>query len=375
MCNNHSKSIFELTEMTNTRDVIADSGLFDALFYDSSYKAYAKNMDPLDHYIQEGDALGFFPNSLFEPGLLRRLYPIPDFQNTLEYFILSLYSGRLTSIPSRWWQHENFSALPSTPTLTKTVIINGAYGTGRNYFNYLVQSQPSLLPYFRDCQQYCHPSKYPSINSTHAFFTVETPYSWSDLSDFIAPESAIRTEVTLISVVRHPVDCLISNWIWFFNLLKDNTPYTSIANSAFSEDSTLAEFISTHISSLEQFANGSTLEHVFEFLDYDNCHDHRLRGPCFLSFSTLLEEMKVGSNLAHFTFEFESFSHSLSSSLSQFYSSLGLDPNLIDTSFIQPPKAQAYRYKSLLILSEPLKRFVCRLSEEVGGTDLLGYSF
>jgi len=361
--------------MTSQRQAIADSGLFDELFYYSCYQSYIKDFDPLDHYLVEGDSLGFFPNSLFEPSLLRRLYPIPDSQTTLEYFILHLYNGFLASIPSRWWQSDNHYAQSSIAPLAKSTIINGAYGTGRHYFNYLVKSQQRLLPYFRDCQQYCYPSKFSSINSTHAFFTLNTPYSWSDLSDFLIPDSLARSQSMLISVVRHPIDCLISNWIWFFNLVKDHSPYTSIADSTFSNDSILADFISTHFSSLQSFVNGDLLERVFDFLDFGSCIDHRLRGPCFLSFPTFLEEMKAGVNAAHLSFKFESFSDALDPSLIKFYSSLGLDHDEILLDGIEPPKAEPYRYKKLVLLSDPLNRLICRLSEELGDIGCLGYSF
>lgn len=58
---------------------IRNSGLFDAEFYEASYKdVAATHADPLRHYIRHGDAEGRWPNAYFDPTFYRGQLAEPD---------------------------------------------------------------------------------------------------------------------------------------------------------------------------------------------------------------------------------------------------------------------------------------------------------
>ncbi len=105
----------------------------------------------------------------------------------------------------------------------RTAYIIGLFGTGRWYINELIlQNIGERAKYFRDRIRF-HPGPTSMIYSGHA-----TMKHVSRVQALPAVTSRILEAVRsgfadLIFVYRHPLDSLLTNWIWWRTYIRDNT--------------------------------------------------------------------------------------------------------------------------------------------------------
>ena len=104
----------------------------------------------------------------------------------------------------------------------RTAYVIGLFGTGRSYINELMlQNIGERAKYFRDRIR-VHPGPTSMIYSGHA-----TMRHVSRLQTLPAVTSRILEAVRsgfadLIFVYRHPLDSLLTNWVWWRTYIRDN---------------------------------------------------------------------------------------------------------------------------------------------------------
>jgi hypothetical protein len=77
-------------QLLRAKRAVLVSGLFDAVFYRATYADMrAATIEPLTHYLTEGEAEGRSPNAVFSPHYYRRRWMegIPGEQNALLHYI------------------------------------------------------------------------------------------------------------------------------------------------------------------------------------------------------------------------------------------------------------------------------------------------
>jgi hypothetical protein len=165
-------------------------------------------------------------------------------------------------------------------TKDRTTYIIGLFGTGRQYINdLLLQHLGDRAKHFRDTIR-LHPGPTPMIYSGHATKKYvsraqQLPAVMGSILDAVRAEFA-----NLIFIYRHPLDSLLTNWIWWRTFLRDNRAISGISQVYRNTDDLCAD--------LEQY--------FFEFKAFaegDPDFFAAAPGPRFLSFGEFVEETEL----------------------------------------------------------------------------------
>ena len=176
----------------------------------------------------------------------------------------------------------------------KTTYIIGLFGTGRRYINDLMlQNIGERAKYFRDTIR-LHPGPTPMIYSGHV--TMKHPSRAQEgpaIMRYIL--EAVRSQFAdVIFVYRHPLDSLLTNWVWWRTYLRDKTAISGISQVYRSADDLCADLDSNFIE-FKAFAEGSP-----DFFA-------AAPGPRFLSFSEFVEETELHLQSATLALRLEDF--------------------------------------------------------------------
>jgi hypothetical protein len=176
----------------------------------------------------------------------------------------------------------------------RTAYVIGLFGTGRWYINELMlQNVGSRAKYFWDEIRF-HPGPTSMIYTGHA--TIK------HVSHFQAPPAvtsrildAVRSRFAdLIFIYRHPLDSLLTNWIWWRIYLRDNWMVPGISKMYKNRDDLSAD-LEQNFSEFKAFAAG------------DPDFYTSLPGPRFLSFPEFVEETELFLESATLTLRLEDF--------------------------------------------------------------------
>ena len=118
----------------------------------------------------------------------------------------------------------------------RTAYVIGLFGTGRHYINELMlRNIGERAKYFRDTI-HLHPGPTPMIYSGHATMKYisraqATPGIMSRILE------AVRSGFAdVIFVYRHPLDSLLTNWIWWRTCIRDNMDIPGISQTYMNTD-------------------------------------------------------------------------------------------------------------------------------------------
>jgi hypothetical protein len=176
----------------------------------------------------------------------------------------------------------------------RTAYIIGLFGTGRRYINELMLEHiGERAKYFRDTIR-LHPGPTPMIYSGHATIkhasrAQELPAVMGRILDAVGSGFA-----NLIFVYRHPLDSLLTNWIWWRTYLRENRLISGISQVYKNTDDLCAD-LELNYFEFKAFACG----------DPDFFAD--VPGPPFLSFQEFVEETDLHLQSATLALRLEDF--------------------------------------------------------------------
>lgn len=241
--------------------------------------------------------------------------------------------------------------LPSTRCLNeRTTYILGLFGTGRRYLNQLLlENLGDRAKYFRDAIR-LHPGPTPMIYSGHA--TIKYP------SRDQAPPAVMREISAAISsgfarsifVYRHPLDSLLTNWVWWRSYLKDNE-WVSGIRGVYKDTSEFCAALEENFLEFLAFAQGDPVFFASQ------------PGPRFLSFPEFVEETELHLEGATLALRFEDFIAHPRQEVSKVLELMSLGDDL-DHWVVPLPNTKAYGYRAVKDQVPCFRRFIDGLDRE-----------
>ncbi len=227
-----------------------------------------------------------------------------------------------------------------SPGNDRTVYVIGLFGTGRDYINELIlQHIGERARYFRYGIRF-HRGRTSLIYTGHA-----TIRHVSRLQALPAVTSRILEAVRsrfadLIFVNRHPLDSLLSNWVWWRTYLRDKIMIPGISKVYKNTDDFCAD-LEQYFSEFKAFAEG------------DPDFFAAAPGPRFLSFTEFVEETELFLQSATLTLRLEDC---MIDPLKEFSKIVEVMSVELDLSSLQvtPPRSKPYGY---LAVREKVSRF------------------
>jgi len=239
--------------------------------------------------------------------------------------------------------HQQVRTLPKSEnrrTADRTAYVIGLFGSGRRYINELILDNiGERAQYFRDTIR-LHPGPTPMIYSGHATMRhvsrgQESPAVMSRILEAVGSGFA-----NLIFVYRHPLDSLLTNWIWWRTFLRDNKSISGVSQVHKTTDHLCAD--------LEQ-----------NFLDFESfaAGDHDFftgaPGPRFLSLPEFVEETELHLESTALALRLEDFTIDPCKEFSKIVEVLSVDLDL-SRLCIAPPRTKPYGY---LAVKDKVPRF------------------
>ena len=245
----------------------------------------------------------------------------------------------------------------------KTIYILGLFGSGRHYINELMlQSIGERAQYFRECSFHFrfHPGPTSMIYSGHATMKYD---SWGHRSPAVTTRivEAVKARFAdLIFLYRHPLDSLLTNWIWLRTFARDERMISGISQLYKNADD-LSAALEQNFLEFKAFADGDP-----EFFAV-------LPPPRFMSFSEFVEELELFLLPATLTLRIEDCASDPSKEFLKIAKLMALDVDL-KVATIAPPKTKAYRFLTVKEKVPRFRDFIDGLSPETKGRiEKIGY--
>lgn len=224
----------------------------------------------------------------------------------------------------------------------RTAYVVGLYGAGRHYINGLMlKNIPERAKYFRDVISFrFHAGPSSMIYSGHA--TIK-----HDCYGHVLPAvtsrilEAVRSRYAdLIFIYRHPLDSLLTNWIWLRTFHRDKSMISGISQLYKNTDDLCAELERNYLE-FKAFTEGAP-----------NLFTPR-PGPRFLSFPEFVEETELYLGSATLALRLEDFTIDPLKEFTKIVEVMSADPN-VNRLPLAVPATEPYRY---LAVKEKVPRF------------------
>jgi hypothetical protein len=243
----------------------------------------------------------------------------------------------------------------------RTAYVIGLFGTGRRYLNdVMLEHIGERAKYFRDTIR-LHPGPTPMIYSGHATMrhasrAQESPAVMRRILE------AVRLEFAdLIFIYRHPIDSLLTNWVWWRTYMRDNWAIAGISQIHKNTDDLCAD-LEENFSDFKTFAEG------------DPVFFAAAPGPRFLSFDEFVEETELHRQAAKLTLRLEDFMIDPLKQFSKIVEVMSVDLDLSRLR-IAPPRTKPYRYLGVMEKVPRFKDFIDGLNAETKDRiETIGYN-
>ena len=222
----------------------------------------------------------------------------------------------------------------------RTAYVIGLFGSGRWYINeLLLQNMGERANYLRDTIRF-HPGPTSMIYSGHTTMRHVSRLQYPpDVTSRIF-EAVKSGFADLIFVYRHPIDSLLTNWIWWRQYIRDNRVITGISQAYKNTDDLCAD-LEQNFCEFESFAEG------------DPDFFAAVPGPRFLSFAEFVEETGLYVQFAPLALRLEDFLIDPLKEFSKIVKVMSVDLDLSRLS-VTCPRTKPYRY---LDVKEKVPRF------------------
>jgi hypothetical protein len=232
----------------------------------------------------------------------------------------------------------------------RTAYLIGLFGTGRRYINELMlENIGERAKYFRDTIR-LHPGPTPMIYSGHA--TIRHASRAQELPDVMSRIlEAVRSGFAdLIFVYRHPLDSLLTNWIWWRTYIRENRLISGISQVYRNTDDLCAD-LDLNFLDFTAFAEG------------DPDFFAGVPGPPFLSFQEFVEETELHRQSATLTLRLEDFMADPFQEFSKIVGVMSVDLDLSRLS-LAPPRSRPYGYLAVQDKVPRFRNFINELNAE-----------
>jgi hypothetical protein len=243
----------------------------------------------------------------------------------------------------------------------RTTYILGLFGTGRLYLNELVlQNIGARSKYFRD-ELRIYPGPTSMICSGHVTMKyVSRGQSLPEIMRRIAEAVQVRFADSVF-IYRHPLDSLLTNWVYWRNYVRENRSVCGIFEVYESTDDLCAD-LDRNFFEFRAFAEG-----------YSDFYAG-LMGPRFLSFSEFVEETALHHQSASLKLRLEDFMADPLREFSKIVDLMSADCDL-GRALIPPPRSKLYGHLAVQAKVPRFKTFIERLNLDTRRRiEKLGYS-
>jgi hypothetical protein len=249
----------------------------------------------------------------------------------------------------------------ASPGNDRTAYIIGLFGTGRRYINELMlQNIGERAQYFRDTIR-LHPGPTPMIYSGHATMKHASRLQYQPVVTSRIVEAVRSGFADLIFVYRHPLDSLLTNWIWWRTYIRDNRSVSGISQVHKNTDDLCAD-MEQNFFDFETFAAG------------DPDFFAGVPGPRFLSFAEFVEETDLHLQSATLTLRLEDFMIDPFKEFSKIVEVMTVDVDL-SRLCVAPPTSKPYGYLAVKDKVPRFRDFINGLSAETKGRiEKIGYN-
>ena len=231
-----------------------------------------------------------------------------------------------------------------SPGTDRTAYVIGLFGSGRWYITELIrQNLGERAKYFRNEIRF-RPGPTSLIYSGHATIRHVSRFQVLPAVTSRILEAVRSGFADLIFVYRHPLDSLLSNWIWWRTYIRDNIGNATISQLYKNRDDLCVD-LEQNFPEFKAFAEGD--------LDFFADFFAAVPGPRFLSFPEFVEETELYLQSATLTLRLEDFMIDPLKEFSKIVEVMSVD---IDLSRLRvaPPRTKAYGY---LAVKEKVPRF------------------
>jgi len=230
-----------------------------------------------------------------------------------------------------------------SPGKDRTAYIVGLFGTGRWYINELIlQNFPERARYFREENQAkIHIDSGPTsmIHSCHATMKYASRGQKPPAVTSRILETVRLGFADLIFIYRHPLDSLLSNWLWWRTLARDHIMV--FASQLYKNTDEMCAVLEENFIEFRAFADG----------------DPRFfpdpKGGRFLSFPEFVEETELFLQAATLALRLEDFISDPVKEFSKIARLMSVDLD-VNGLHVPPPKTKPYRF---LAVQEKVPRF------------------
>jgi hypothetical protein len=237
-----------------------------------------------------------------------------------------------------------------SPGNYRTAYIIGLFGTGRLYINELImQNIGARAKYFRSGLRF-HSGPTSLIYSGHATIKHASNFQTCPAETSRVLESVRSGFADLIFIYRHPLDSLLTNWVWWRTYLRDNSMISGISQVYKHTDDLCAD-LEQNFFEFKAFAEGNP--------DFGEA----VPIPRFLSFSEFVEETELYLQSATLALRLEDFMIDPLKEFSKIVEVMSVDLDL-SRSRVAPPRTKPYGYLAVKEKVPRFRDFINELNEE-----------
>ena len=232
----------------------------------------------------------------------------------------------------------------------RTTYVIGLFGSGRWYINELLLRYIGERAYYFKDDILFHPGPTSMIYSGHATIKYLSCFQHSPTVTSRILEAVRSGSADLIFVYRHPLDSLLTNWIWWRAYIRSNRWISGISEVYKNSDDLYAD-LDRHFLDFKAFAEG------------DPQFFAGVPGPRFLSFAQYVEETELHLQSATLTLRLEDFTTDPLKEFSKIAEVMAVDLDLSQLRLV-PPRTKPFGYLATVEQVPRFRDFVNDLSVE-----------
>lgn len=255
-------------------------------------------------------------------------------ENGAKKTILRIYDAVAEPIRTKHWKAPRFGN-------DRTVYMVGLYGSGRTYVQELMTQNLGRRSKYIRHRPHFHIGPTSMIYIIHATIKhAARCQRLPEVTDRILQAVESGT-ADLMFVYRHPLDSLLTNWVWWRTFIREKRMITSISE-IYGSTKDFCAALEENFTEFAAFAEGRA-----------DFYASMPPGPRFLSFSEFVEETEIFLRAASVSLRFENFMVDPIQEFSKIADAMSLD---IDASRLElaAPKAKSFGY---LFIREQVPRF------------------
>ena len=232
----------------------------------------------------------------------------------------------------------------------RTAYVVGLFGTGRAYLNDLISDhigeRGRLL---RDTIR-LHPGPTPMIYSGHSTVRYVSGEQESPEVTGRIIEAVRSGFADLIFIYRHPLDSLLTNWVWWRTYLRNNTRIDGLSR-VYSTTDDLCRDLDEGFDEFRAFVAGDPKFFAFA------------RGPRFLSFAEFVEETELHRGIATLALRLEDFMVDPRREFSKIAEVMSVDL-VLGGATLARPRTKAFGYLAVKDKVPRFRKFIADLDAD-----------